>query len=82
MVENQKERQIKGLKSDRGEKYFSKEFSTFCEENEIIQQMTAPCTPQHNGLTERKNRTLVDMVNAMLFNVKLSIIQVVKFCLP
>jgi transposase InsO family protein len=67
MVENQKERQIKVLRSDRGGEYFSKEFSTFCEENEIIQQMTAPCTPQHNGLAERKNRTLVDMVNAMLF---------------
>jgi len=33
--------------------------------------MTAPYTPQHNGLAERKNMTLVDMVNAMLLNVKL-----------
>jgi hypothetical protein len=33
--------------------------------------MTAPYTPQHNGLVERKNRTLVDMVNAMLLNAKL-----------
>jgi hypothetical protein len=33
--------------------------------------MTAPYTPQHNGLAERKNRTLVDMVNAMLLNAKL-----------
>jgi transposase InsO family protein len=33
MVENQKERQIKVLRSDRGGEYFSKEFSTFCEEN-------------------------------------------------
>jgi hypothetical protein len=71
MVENQKERQIKVLRSDRGGEYFSKEFSTFCEENGIIHQMTAPYTPQHNGLAERKNRTLVDMVNAMLLNAKL-----------
>jgi hypothetical protein len=28
MVENQKERQIKVLRSDRGGEYFSKEFST------------------------------------------------------
>jgi transposase InsO family protein len=71
MVENQKERKIKVLRSDRGGEYFSKEFSTFCEENGIIHQMTAPYTPQHNGLAERKNRTLVDMVNAMLLNAKL-----------
>jgi len=70
MVENQKKRQIKVLRSDRGGEYFS-EFSTFCEENGIIHQMTAPYTPQHNGLVERKNRTLVDMVNAMLLNAKL-----------
>jgi len=48
MVENQKERQIKVLRSDRGGEYFSKEFSTFCEENKIIHQMIAPYTPQHN----------------------------------
>jgi transposase InsO family protein len=58
MVENQKERQIKVLRSDRGGEYFSNEFSTFCEENGIIHQMKAPYTPQHNELTERKNRTL------------------------
>jgi len=45
MVENQKERQIKVLRSDRGGEYFSKEFSIFCEENRIIHQMTAPYTP-------------------------------------
>jgi transposase InsO family protein len=71
MIENQKERQIKILRSDRGGKYFFKEFSIFCEENRIIHQMTAPYTPQHNGLAKRKNWTLVDMVNAMLLNANL-----------
>jgi transposase InsO family protein len=71
MIENKKERQIKVLRSDRGEKYFSKEFSTFCEENRIIHQMITSYTPQHNRLAKRKNRTLVDMVNAMLLNAKL-----------
>jgi len=45
MVENQKKRQIKVLRSDRGWEYFSKEFSTFCEENRIIHQMITPYTP-------------------------------------
>ena len=71
MVENKKESQVKILRSDRGDDYFSKEFSTFYEENRIIHQMTTPYTPQHNGLTEKKNRTLVNMVNAMLLNANL-----------
>jgi len=71
MVENKKESQVKILRSDRGGDYFSKEFSTFYEENRIIHQMITPYTPQHNGLIEKKNRTLVDMVNAMLLNANL-----------
>jgi len=71
IVENQKERQIKILRNDRGGKYFSKEFSIFYKENGIIHQMTIPYTPQHNGFAERKNITLVDMVNAMLLNANL-----------
>ena len=47
------------------------EFSSFCEESGIIHQATAPYTPQQNGLAERKNRTLVEMVNAMLINARL-----------
>ena len=30
--------------------------------------MTAPYTPQSNGVAKRKNRTLKDMVNLMLIN--------------
>nr|GEY75333.1 zinc finger, CCHC-type [Tanacetum cinerariifolium] len=32
----------------------------------IIHQTTAPYTPQENGVAERKNRTLKEMVNSML----------------
>ena len=67
-VENQKEKKIKVLQTDRGGEYFSNEFSSFCEENGIIHQSTAPYTPQQNGLPERKNRTLVEMTNAMILN--------------
>lgn len=49
-VENQKEKKIKILCSDRGGEYFSHEFSLFCEEHGIIHQKTAPYTPQQNGL--------------------------------
>ena len=71
IVENQKEKKIKILRSDRGGEYFPANFSSFCEEHGIIHQRTSPYTPQQNGLAERKNRTLVDMVNSMLLSSKL-----------
>lgn len=71
LVENQNGMKIKNLRSDRGGEYFPNEFNLFCEEHGIIHQRTAPYTPQHNGLAERKNRTLSEMVNAMLLNSKL-----------
>ena len=70
-VENQKDKKIKILWSDRRCEYFPNDFSTFCEEHGLIHQSSAPYTPQQNGLVERKNKTLVDMVNAMILSAKL-----------
>ena len=65
-VENQLERKIKRVRSDRGGEYFSNEFNLFCAEHGIIHERTSPNSPQSNGIAERKNRTLTDLVNAML----------------
>src|SRR5438128_11725249 len=71
-VENQLERKIKHLRSDRGGEYFPKIFDEFCEEHGIIHERTPPYSPQSNGVAERKNRTLTDLVNAMLDTADLS----------
>ena len=71
-VENQLERKIKKVRSDRGGEYFSNLFSLFCEEHGIIHERTPPYSPQSNGVAERKNRTLTDLVNAMLDTAGLS----------
>ncbi|GJW04992.1 zinc finger, CCHC-type containing protein [Tanacetum coccineum] len=42
------------------------------QQNRIIHQTTAPYTPQQNGVSERKNRALKEMVNSMLFYSGLS----------
>ena len=70
-VENQNDRKIKILRSDRGREYFTNDFSTFCEEYGMIHQNLAPYTPQKNGLAEKKNWILVDMVNAMILSADL-----------
>ena len=57
-VENQLNKNIKILKSDRGGEYESNYFSALCAKFGIIHQTTAPYTPQQNGIAERKNRTL------------------------
>jgi transposase InsO family protein len=65
-VENQLEKKIKRVRSNRGGEYFSNEFDLFCAENGIIHERTPPYSPQSNGVAERNNRTLMDLVNAML----------------
>ena len=61
-VENQLGRSIKALRSDRGGEYLSQEFSDHLRECGIVSQLTPPGTPQWNGVSERRNRTLLDMV--------------------
>ena len=45
-VENQLEKKIKVIRSDRGGEYESAAFSDFCAQNGIVHQTTAPYTPQ------------------------------------
>jgi hypothetical protein len=71
-AENQLERKIKCLRSDRGGEYFPIIFDEFCVEHGIIHERTPPYSPESNGIAERKNRTLTDLVNAMLDTAGLS----------
>ncbi|GJZ28549.1 retrotransposon protein, putative, ty1-copia subclass [Tanacetum coccineum] len=60
-VELQLGKKIKALRSDRGGEYLSQEFKDYLSENGIVQNLTSPYTPQQNGVSERRNRTLIDM---------------------
>jgi hypothetical protein len=44
-VENQLEKKIKHVRSDRGGEYFSNEFDVFCSENRIIHERTPLYSP-------------------------------------
>ena len=65
-VEKQTKHSIKTLRSDRGGEYLNGEFLDYLKENGIVSQWTPPYTPQLNGVSERRNRTLLDMVRSMM----------------
>ena len=44
----------------------SHEFSNHLKSCGIVPQLTPPGTPQRNGVSERRNRTLLDMVRSMM----------------
>ncbi|WJZ99452.1 hypothetical protein VitviT2T_017897 [Vitis vinifera] len=69
-VENQLNKKIKVLRSDRGGEYESP-FVDICAQHGIIHETTTPYSPQSNGVAERKNRTLKEMMNAMLISSSL-----------
>jgi len=65
-VEKQSGCCLKVLRTDRRTEYTSNEFSDFCKHHGIKHQLTSIYTPQQNGLSERKNRILVEMARSML----------------
>ena len=63
-VENQLNKKIKRIRSDRGGEYFL--INDLCEKEGIIHEVTPPYSPESNGVAERKNRTFKEMMNALL----------------
>ena len=56
---------MKVIISNNGTEYTSEKFNKFCEKEGIEHQLTAPYTPQQNGVVERKNRTLMEMTRCV-----------------
>jgi transposase InsO family protein len=57
---------VKIVRSDGGGEYDSREVTRFLQDKGISQELTTPATPQHNGVSERMNRTLLERVRSML----------------
>ncbi|RVW37994.1 Retrovirus-related Pol polyprotein from transposon TNT 1-94 [Vitis vinifera] len=65
-VDNQFSTSIKTLRTNSGSEYLSNEFQAFLAPKGIIHQRSCPSTPQQNGVSERKNRHLLDVVRTLL----------------
>jgi transposase InsO family protein len=62
MIENEMDSKIKCLRSDNGREFTLKEFMDFCSKHGIKRQFFVSRTPQQNGVVERKNKTIQEMV--------------------
>ena len=60
LVENEKGKILKCLKSDNGGEYCSKEFDGYCSYHGIHREKTIPGTPQDNGVLVRMNRAIME----------------------
>lgn len=65
-VEKETNQFLQGLRTDCGGEFTSQDFTNFCDVNGINRQLTAAYSPQQNGVAERKNRTIMNMVRNML----------------
>jgi transposase InsO family protein len=72
MFETEMDLRIKSLRSESGGEFISKEFMELYEEHGIKRQFSVARTPQQNGVIERKNITVTEMVITMLKDFKLS----------
>ena len=66
LIEREAGTTIKTLRTDRGGEFTSHDFNNFCEENGIQRHLTAPYSPQQNGVVERRNRTVLEMTRSIL----------------
>ncbi|GBP07332.1 Retrovirus-related Pol polyprotein from transposon TNT 1-94 [Eumeta japonica] len=71
--ENQLGKRLKVLRTDRGGEFVNFKAQQFFKNKGILHQLTAPYTPQQNGVAERKNRSLMEMARCMLFDAKMEI---------
>ena len=59
---------IRVLRSDNAKEYFFAPFTSFMSQHEILHQFSCAHTPQQNGVTERKNRHLVETARTLLLH--------------
>jgi transposase InsO family protein len=71
-IHNEFETTINRVGSDNGSELKNIRIDELCDDFEIRHQFSAKYTPQSNGLIERKNRTLIDMVRSMLSEYNVS----------
>ena len=71
LTENLMGYRVKALRSDNAQEYKSMAFMQYCKEKGIRKDNTIPYTPEHNGVAERMNRTIMETARSMLYHAHL-----------
>lgn len=71
-IKNQTGKKIKVFKSDNGGEYMSKELMDFFKKEEIKKETIFPYTLEQNGVAERKNKSIIEVSHAMLYDQNMS----------
>lgn len=60
---------IKIFRSDNGTKYTNRHFFEYIRNQGIIHQISCVGIPQQNGVTEKKNRHILEVTRALMFQM-------------
>jgi transposase InsO family protein len=63
-IQNEAQSHIGYVRTNNGREYTSNEFENYLHQHGIQHQTTIPYNPQHNGVVERMNITLLNMVHS------------------
>ncbi|KAI5316883.1 hypothetical protein L3X38_036590 [Prunus dulcis] len=70
-VATQFDKKITTLRSDNRGEYVNHDLHTFLSQHGIVHQTTCAYTPQQNGVAERKNHHLLEVIRASLFEARM-----------
>jgi len=70
MIHTQFDNKIQVLRSNNCGEFVNKSMQEFFRENGLSHQTSCSNTPQQNGETEQKNRQLLEMTRAMIFDAE------------
>ncbi|MBW0505588.1 hypothetical protein O181_045303 [Austropuccinia psidii MF-1] len=65
-MENWHSKKIKKIISNRGGEFLNQKFSNLAVKNGIIHTYSPPETPEHNGYSERANRTILEKARCLI----------------
>ncbi|GJT08848.1 putative reverse transcriptase domain-containing protein [Tanacetum coccineum] len=72
-IENQLEYKVKAIRSDNGTEFKNSVMNQFYGMKGIKREFSVAKTPQQNGVTERRNRTLIEAARTMIVEETLNI---------
>jgi transposase InsO family protein len=71
-AQNEFDAKVKKIRSGNGSEYKNTQVEDYLDQEGIKNEFLTPYTPQQNGVTERKNRTLIELARTMLDEYKTS----------